>query len=137
MKKLLFGAAALLLLAGCSGSGNNETTDEASQDSTAITVADDSVKATPDAPEADKAPDKTTQEATKPSPNAKKIDQYLNGYMKDAKQYRQAVKNGMMGYELGELRKYGNIAKKRLQKFEKEMTPEQKEKFQKANKMFN
>ena len=87
----------------------------------------------------DKDKDKETQtvEKTKPSPNAKKIDKDLKWFEHDVKQYVEAIKAGMMGYELSELREPCYLCEKKLKKYEDEMTPEQKSKFQKYQKMLH
>ena len=117
MKKLLFGAAALLLLAGCSGNGNNETTDEATQDSTAVTVADDSVKATPDAPEAVTAKD------------ASQYDDLLKQYENAVTAYQKFIKNfkGNYSKQPSYTKKCNNLYSK-LNKAKNSLTEEQKKK---------
>ena len=156
MKKLLFGTAALMLMISCNGknaTSENPSDSGSVNDTTSLTIADDSTKnqtvadsatqeeslgldSTKIAKEEKEDKDKNDKKDNAPSPNAKLIDKYLNGYMKDAKQYKQAVNYGMMGAELAELGAYGRKAQKRLKKYENEMTSEQKEKFKKANKMF-
>lgn len=147
MKKILFGAVAVLLMASCSEkneSSENTVDSGAVQDTTSLTIVEDSVKnqTVVDSVSQEKPlkQDSTKivkeKKDNKPSTNAKLIDKYLKGYMQDAKQYKEAVNNGMIGAELAELGRYGRIAQKRLKKYENEMTPEQKEKFKKANKMF-
>ena len=147
MKKLLFGVAAMILMVSCNGkkeSSENAVDSVSVKDTVALTIAEDSAKnqIVEDAAKQEKSvkQDSTKtakkEKDNKPSPNAKLIDKYLTGYLNDGKQYKQAISYGMMGAELAELQQYGRKAQKRLKKYENEMTPEQKEKFKKANKMF-
>lgn len=156
MKKLLFGVAAMILMVSCNGkkeSSENAVDSVSVKDTVALTIAEDTAK---NQIVEDSAKNQTVEDAAKqeksvkqdstktakkekdnkPSPNAKLIDKYLTGYLNDGKQYKQAISYGMMGAELAELQQYGRKAQKRLKKYENEMTPEQKEKFKKANKMF-
>ena len=147
MKKLLFAVAAIMLMISCNGrnaSSEKEVDSGAINDTTSLIIDTDSVKnqkVNGLSEQEESLKQDSTQIATKekdnsPSPNAKLIDKYLDGYMHDAKQYKQAISYGMIGAELAELKAYGRKAQKRIKKYENEMTPEQKEKFKKANKIF-
>ena len=160
MKKINYFAAIAIFVVSCTnGNKENGATDDtllktdttAAIDSTNVVAAPDTLKenASKDATisdsakaekkDKDKEKDKETQpvEKIKPSPNAKKIDKDLKWFEHDVKQYVQAVKYGMIGYELSELREPCYLNEKNLKKYEKEMTPEQKAKFKKYQKMLN
>ena len=158
MKKIIYLAVAAIFVVSCNNSSKENVSDKDSMqqtDTTAVsdssnvnTVSDtlkegDAKAAVPvDATEADKKDDKKDkakdgEEKAKPSPNAKKIDKDLKWFEHDVKQYVQAVKYGMMGSELSELWQPCVKNEKNLKKYENEMTPEQKAKFKKYQKMLN
>ena len=158
MKKIIYLALAAIFIVSCSNSSKENASDNDSMqqtDTTAIsdsgnvnTVSDtlkegDAKAAVPaDATEADKKDDKKDKakdgdEKAKPSPNAKKIEKDLKWFEHDVKQYVQAVKYGMMGVELSELWQPCVKNEKNLKKYENEMTPEQKAKFKKYQKLLN
>lgn len=156
MKKLIYFAAITIFAVGCINSSkeNESPNDSLLKNDTTATIKTTNVTAIPDTlkDETSKAAmpsdiakvekqdeDKEAQsdEKTKPSPNAKKIDKDLRWFEHDVKQYVQAVKNGMMGSELSELWQPCNNNEKNLKKYEKEMTPEQKAKFKKYQKMLH
>lgn len=156
MKKIFCFCAVLFLTIGCSNKGETNVSNESTPGSDTASVVDSSslnqvsdtiTEAT--APEStapanvadekkDAEKEKETKEAKeekKPSPNAKKIDKDLKWFEHDVKQYVQAIKYGMMGYELSELRSPCVKNEKNLKKYEKEMTPDQLAKFKKYQKM--
>ena len=156
MKNFIYFAATTMFLVSCTNSSKeNGATDNtmlktdttAVIDSSNVLNAPDTLKeqAPKDATLSDvakgekKDEDKEGQtgEKTKPSPNAKKIDKDLKWFEHDVKQYVQAVKYGMIGYELNELWQPCNKNEKNLKKYEKEMTPDQKAKFKKYQKMLH
>ena len=158
MKKIIYLAVAAIFVVSCNNSSKENASDIASMqqtDTTAIsdsanvnTVSDtlkegDAKAAVPaDATEADKKDDKKDkakddEEKAKPSPNAKKIEKDLKWFEHDVKQYVEAVKCGMIGYELWELQEPCIKNEKNLKKYENEMTSEQKAKFKKYQKMLN
>ena len=145
----------MILMVSCNGkkeSSENAVDSSSVMDTVSLTVTEDSAKnqtvadsVTQEVADSAKQEKSLKQDSTKtakkekdnkPSPNAKLIDKYLTGYLNDGKQYKQAINYGMMGAELAELQQYGRKAQKRLKKYENDMTPEQKDKFKKANKMF-
>lgn len=156
MKKLIYFAAITVFAVSCTNSNkeNESPNDSLLKTDTTATIETTKVTATPDTlkDEASKAAtpsdiakvekqdeDKEAQsgEKTKPYPNAKKIDKDLKWFEHDVKQYVQAVKYGMTGYELNELWQPCNKNEKNLKKYEKEMTPAQKAKFKKYQKMLH
>lgn len=156
MKKLIYFAAITIFAVSCTNSSkeNGTTNDSLHKTDTSATIEMTNGTAAPDTLKDEASKDTTTSdiakaqkkdedkeaesgEKTKPSPNAKKIDKDLKWFEHDVKQYVQAVKYGMIGYELNELRQPCIKTEKNLKKYEKEMTPEQKAKFKKYQKMLN
>lgn len=146
MKKIIYLASAIVFAVSCTN-GSKENNDPMPQtDSTTTLVATDSLASQATTPadtvkvgkeEAKNDKDNQAEEKSKPSPNAKKIDKDLKWFEHDVKQYVENVKAGMMGYELWELQEPCIKNEKNLKKYEKEMTPEQKAKFKKYQKMLN
>lgn len=158
MKKFFYLASCIVLMASCSnptkenGAVNDSTKVDdksaVSDTSTSVTVSDTmnvvsaKDKATADSinqsqNNSEKESQKTADEKSKPSRNAKKIDKDLKWFEHDVKQYKEAVRCGMIGSELWELEEPCLLNEKNLKKYEDEMTPEQKAKFKKYQKMLN
>lgn len=156
MKKLIFFAAITIFAVSCTNNSEEKespndsllkTDTTAAIETTNVTDTPDTLKnevsktATPiDFTKAEKKNDdkeELPKEKTKPSPNAKKIAKDLKWFEHDVKQYVQAVKYGMIGYELWELKEPCLKNEKNLRKYEKEMTAEQKAKFKKYQKMLS
>lgn len=147
MNKLFYFAAMLVVTAGCSShNGENKAGPDDTTASDSIVITDSLQSTTADSTlKSDSingmVADKTVGEAndstqaTKPSPNAKKIEKELKWFEHDVKQYKDAIRSGMIGYELSELGSPCFKEEKNLKKYEDEMTPEQKKKFKKYQKM--
>ena len=156
MKKIIYFAIITIFGVSCTNSNKENGTTDNTLLKTETTEAVDSTNAiaTPDTLKEDTSKDATPsdlakaekknedkeaqpKEKTKPSPNAKKIEKDLKWFEHDVKQYVQAVKYGMIGYELWELKEPCLKNEKNLKKYEKEMTSEQKSKFKKCQKMLH
>lgn len=144
MKKLLFGAAAMMLMVSCNGknAGSENAADSGSvNDTTTLTIAEDSLKTADSASQENSLVQDSTNMAKEgndntPSPNAKKIDKLLSKYMEFAKLYRSERKAGAMGEDLFSIEQAANKYDKQLKKLQDEMTSEQKAKYEKAKKMW-
>ena len=159
MKKLLSGVAAVLLMVSCNGKteGSDNSVDSTSvNDSMSATIIEDSDKnpaVTDSATQEIVLVQDSTKTSTeikddketkatkgtkedKPSPNAKKIDKLLSKYMECVKFYRSESNAGAMGEDLFSIEQAAYKYDKQLKKLQDQMTPEQKEKYKKAKKMW-
>ena len=148
MRNLIYFVVLLVVATACnSHNGESKTEGEATtvQDSAVITdslkseatdsvMKNDSINGIAEAQTVGEKKE-SSEEAKKPSPNAKKIEKDLKWFEHDVKQYKEAIRCGMIGYELAELGSPCFKNEKNLKKYEDEMTPEQKKRFKKYQKM--
>ena len=112
MRKLLFGAVALLLMASCAGNGGSE---KAGTDSSQTT---DSPVQTEVAAQAEA--DQARQDSITKAEKAAQYDELLNQYIKSVN--NPNYKNANKSWELGN----------KLEKIKDKLTPEQRAKYKKA-----
>ena len=130
MKKLLLGAAALLLMASCSGNGTSEKTNE---DSARINDSISQVEANQAAAEQASVVSLRQDSIAKveePSNTSAEYDELLDQYEKSVKSYQKLVKNFRGDYD-----KQPSYTKKcrdlynKINKVKNKLSPEQNKKF--------
>ena len=142
MKKLLFGAAALLLMASCSGNG---TTEKANYDSTRIADSVAQVDTAKAKAEVEKvSQDSIKQESItkeeKAEKNKKSISQYgdlLNKYSTAVNAFEKEAKRSYGSEKTGKLKKKCEKIESEIKKIKSNLSKEQLSKFNVAKKKYN
>ena len=131
MKKLLFGAVALLLMASCSGNG---TTEKANDDSARIadSIAQvEAAKAAAEQARVDSLRQDSIANAEKAAQEASKYDDLINQYVSAVNNVEKAAKKGQMN-KMQSLCDEAQRLRNKIDKIKNELTPEQSAKFKKA-----